>query len=237
MQSCEINARQKASDFLEEIPAIIEGLTKDLPLELKDLGEKMRSKKQFHNYKELASFIPPIKRYLNPQENISSQDYPVNNDRHGILVLENLRSAANVGNILRAAQFFACEEIILTGYTPDHHHPEVQKTALLKGIEFPIHWYFSTLEAIEVLKQKDYFIWGLETATNSKNLFEVELPLKSAFILGNEKFGLYQETLSHCDQILSLPSLGNKNSLNVGHAASISLYAYRKAIQQGAHHV
>ena len=85
----------------------------------------------------------------------------------------------------------------------------------------PWQWHESTEEAIKLLKEKSYTIYGIETSKNSKEISKVELSYPCAFVFGNERHGISHHILTLCDQILHLPLYGIKNSLNVGFVSEL----------------
>ena len=93
-----------------------------------------------------------------------AQKFPV------VVVLENIRSAYNVGSVFRTADAFLIESIIITGYTAQPPHKEISKTAL--GAQDSVDWqYFQTTkEAIEHLKKNKYKIYAVEQVTDSVSL-------------------------------------------------------------------
>src|SRR6185437_3236276 len=124
-----------------------------------------------------------------------------------IAVLENIRSAYNVGSVFRTADAFLIESIYITGYTAKPPHKEITKTAL--GAQDSVDWkYFeNTKTAMEHLKKEGYKIFAVEQALDSIPLQEIDnLSVnKIAFIFGNEVTGVDQEIISLCDGCIEIP--------------------------------
>lgn len=141
-----------------------------------------------------------------------------------ILILDDLRSAFNVGSIFRSAECFAISKIYLCGYTPTPENDKVKKTAM--GTEKKIEWEYkpSALALIEKLQSSQMKVFALETAEKAKILHSEYFPPNIAFMLGNEALGLSQEILQKADGVFRIPMRGWKNSLNVGMAAAICCY-------------
>lgn len=143
-----------------------------------------------------------------------------------IAVIENVRSAYNVGSLFRTADAFLLEAIYITGYTAKPPHKEIQKTAL--GAEDTVDWaYFANApEAIRHLRQSGYKIYAVEQVRDSisleKSCFKSEE--KVAVIFGNEVTGVEQETILQCDGCIEIPQLGMKHSLNIATAAGVVLW-------------
>ena len=142
-----------------------------------------------------------------------------------IAVLENIRSAYNVGSVFRTADAFLLEAVYITGYTARPPHKEIKKTAL--GAEDSVDWvyYPKTAEAIEALRAKGYRILAVEQAIGSISLESVtDIEKPTAVIFGNEVTGVETETLKSCDGCLEIPQLGMKHSLNIATAAGVVLW-------------
>ena len=142
------------------------------------------------------------------------------------VVLENIRSAYNVGSVFRTADAFLIEAIYIIGYSAKPPHKEIKKTAL--GAEETVEWkYFkTTAEAIEELKIKNYKIYAVEQTESSFKLQAAGFRQneKIAVIFGNEVSGLEQLTIDACDGCIEIPQLGMKHSLNIATAAGVVLW-------------
>ena len=143
-----------------------------------------------------------------------------------IVVLENIRSAYNVGSVFRTADAFLLEAIYITGYTCIPPHKEIKKTAL--GAEETVTWkhFANATEAITLLKENGYKVYAVEQAINSISLEKIALTSneKVAFIFGNEVTGVEQTTIVQCDGCIEIPQLGMKHSLNIATAAGVVLW-------------
>jgi len=142
-----------------------------------------------------------------------------------IVVLENVRSAYNVGSVFRTADAFLIEAIFICGYTAHPPHKEIKKTAL--GADGSVNWkHFANIgEALLELRQQGFKIYAVEQAANSLSLQQVFYTgTKSAYIFGNEVSGVEQATIAQCDGCIEIPQLGMKHSLNVSVAAGVVLW-------------
>ncbi|HSN09491.1 MAG TPA: RNA methyltransferase [Hanamia sp.] len=166
--------------------------------------------------------------------NRKSVDEVKESDKNPVIaVLENIRSAYNVGSVFRTSDAFLIESIFITGYTATPPHKEITKTAL--GAQDSVDWeYFkTTTEAIEHLKKDHYKVFAVEQVTNSislENIAELSVD-KIAFIFGNEVTGVDQEIISLCDGCVEIPQFGMKHSLNISVAAGIVLWEAVKNFQ------
>ncbi len=143
-----------------------------------------------------------------------------------IVVLENIRSAYNVGSVFRTADAFLVEAIYIIGYSAKPPHKEIKKTAL--GAEETVNWrhFSTTAEAISQLREDGYTIYAIEQAEGSRALQAITPALdeKIAVVLGNEVTGVEQSTIHLCDACVEIPQLGMKHSLNIATAAGVVLW-------------
>ena len=143
-----------------------------------------------------------------------------------IAVIENVRSAYNVGSLFRTADAFLLEAIYITGYTAKPPHKEIKKTAL--GAEDTVEWkYFqNATEAVIYLKDIGYKVYAVEQVQNSLSLEKASFGPneKIAVVFGNEVTGVEQETILRCDGCIEIPQLGMKHSLNIATAAGVVLW-------------
>ncbi len=143
-----------------------------------------------------------------------------------IVVLENIRSAYNVGSVFRTSDAFLVEAIYLVGYTSQPPHKEIKKTAL--GAEESVLWkHFATSAgAITDLRENGYNVYAVEQAEGSFKLNAIgfDREEKLAVIFGNEKAGVEQSTILLCDGCIEIPQLGMKHSLNIATAAGVVLW-------------
>ncbi len=151
-----------------------------------------------------------------------------------VLLLDNIRSAMNVGSAFRTADGFGIEEIILTGITAQPPSREILKTAI--GAEKSVKWsyYKDPIEAIEIYKKKDYKICGVEQIVPSKSLEEAskaynKLPL--LLIFGNELSGISDDVIPHLDNAIEIKQFGTKHSFNISVCLGIVLWEFSKAFR------
>ncbi|MBM3432712.1 MAG: RNA methyltransferase [Bacteroidetes bacterium] len=143
-----------------------------------------------------------------------------------VLILENIRSAYNVGSAFRTADAFQVEAIYLTGYTAFPPHKEIRKTAL--GAEDSVVWrhFPDAGTAIERARSAGYKILAVEQTTESQALQSLHPTpeQKIALVFGNEVTGIESETLLLADACLEIPQGGMKHSLNVATALGIAVW-------------
>jgi len=143
------------------------------------------------------------------------------------VVCHSIRSAYNIGSIFRTADGAGVAKVYLTGYTPAPPHSGIAKTAL--GAERFVSWekVKNINSVLEKLKKEKFKIVAVEQSKKSKNLFSFRKDRKEGnlcLILGNEVRGLSKAILEKCDEIIEIPMLGRKESLNVSVAFGIAVY-------------
>ncbi len=155
-----------------------------------------------------------------------------------IAILENIRSAYNVGSLFRTADAFLLESIFLTGYTPFPPHKEIRKTAL--GAEDTVSWkhFPDAAAAIASLRELGYAIFAVEQVHESLSLENCAFDpsQKIAVVFGNEVTGVEESTIALCDGCIEIPQLGMKHSLNVATAAGVVLWEIIRTRMQGSIH-
>ena len=167
-----------------------------------------------------------------------------------VVVLDDVRSMYNVGSVFRTSDAFRVEAIYLCGITAQPPHPEIHKTAL--GAEDTVEWrYFKdTMEAVNDLKARGYFVYSIEQCEGSTKLQNLS-PLtpeggshpdnssspshiphsrKYAIIMGNEVKGVRQDVVNASDGCLEIPQFGTKHSLNVSTTAGMVIWEFAKML-------
>ena len=141
------------------------------------------------------------------------------------IILDNVRSALNVGSVFRTSDAFLIENIILCGITATPPNKEIRKAAL--GSTDSVKWKYvkNTTEAVQQLSKEGYHVVAIEQARKSTLLNKFELPKKPiAIILGNEVNGVSQEVIDICDEVLEIQQFGTKHSLNVSVTTGIVVW-------------
>lgn len=159
-------------------------------------------------------------------QRLSLEEYQSAKKSPIVLVLDNIRSLNNVGSAFRTGDAFRIEKIYLCGITGTPPHRDIQKTAL--GATDAVAWEYclNTMEAVKKLKEKSYQLVSLEQADESIFLqdFQPKVDKKYALIFGNEVFGVEDEVLKSSDQVVEIPQLGTKHSLNISVSLGIAVW-------------
>ena len=145
------------------------------------------------------------------------------------VLLDNIRSAWNVGSIFRSADGFGFTHVFLCGITPTADNDMVAKTSL--GAENSVPWSYhkDAVRLVRGLKTEGWTVYGLEEDPRALDINRgaprTGSPLRELLIVGNEVTGIDPELLDLCDQIFYIPMRGEKKSFNVAMAFSVAGYA------------
>jgi tRNA G18 (ribose-2'-O)-methylase SpoU len=145
-----------------------------------------------------------------------------------VVLLDNIRSAYNVGSVFRSCDSAGVDKLILTGYCAIPPNPKLQKTAL--GSIDNVAWehHCDAISAIKYLKSQHIQIVCLETAREAQLLFDYHYQSDACLIFGNEEQGNDPRLLALADVVLKIPQYGVKESLNIASAAAVAIYEFRR---------
>ena len=143
-----------------------------------------------------------------------------------VLVLDNIRSALNVGSIFRTADCMGIERIVLSGITAQPPHREIHKTAI--GATESVEWTYveNTVEALQELERNGYRILIAEQTDQSikLNSLEIREGEQVALVIGNEVAGVSDAVVAQGWESVEIPQYGTKHSFNVAVSAGILLW-------------
>ena len=144
------------------------------------------------------------------------------------VVLDNVRSAQNVGAFFRTGDAFAVEKVLLCGITATPPSRDIHKSSL--GAEFTVAWeyYNATTEAVAVLKEQGYTVLAIEQVEGAAMLdkLEIDTTKKYALVFGNEVLGVDQAVVDVCDGAIEIPQVGTKHSINVSVCGGVVLWKF-----------
>lgn len=148
-----------------------------------------------------------------------------------LIVLDDVRSAYNVGSVFRTADAFRVSGIRLCGITARPPHKDILKTSL--GATDSVSWeYVPDVEtSMKQLKENGYAIYAVEQVDTSISLADFIPPQgkQLALVFGHEVNGVSEKALSYADGCIEIPQFGTKHSFNIAVSAGIVLWeVYRK---------
>lgn len=167
---------------------------------------------------------------------VTAEEYRKLPDSGIEIILDNIRSAHNVGSVFRSADSFKADKVWLCGICATPPSAEIHKSAL--GAEFSVEWGYEkdTLSLVKRLKEEGYTVLSVEQTVNSVMLdkFKPETGRKYALVFGNEVDGVQQEVVDASDGVLEIPQYGTKHSLNISVSAGIVLWHIASALHSEA---
>ncbi len=137
------------------------------------------------------------------------------------IYLDNLRSAYNVGSILRTTEALRVGSLYFFGNTPFIDNPKVQKTSMGASAIVPC---FANAD----LKTLPRPIIAIETGEDALSVSSFPFPSQFTLIVGNEEYGISDAALKEVDHIVQIPLFGAKNSINVACAFAICAQEIRR---------
>ena len=164
-----------------------------------------------------------------------------------VAILDNIRSAYNVGSILRTADCAGIDAVVMAGCTAYPPHPKLPKTSL--GAERSVPWlyvedafrFMANCRAGEFEPEArcdwcdisgwdwaSFKVAAFEIAPRAMDLFAYQWPLNVLGVFGNEVGGVNADLLEAADQIVQIPMWGKKASLNVASSFAVAAYEYRR---------
>lgn len=163
---------------------------------------------------------------------VSAQEYKKLPPSGIVLVLDNVRSAYNIGSAFRSCDAFKVDKIELCGICAVPPSTEIHKSAI--GAENSVEWEYNkdTMSAVRKLQSEGYTIISVEQTVNSVSLekFIPQQGKKYALIFGNEVDGVCQDVVDASDFSLEIPQYGTKHSLNISVSVGVVLWHFRRAI-------
>lgn len=160
---------------------------------------------------------------------VSAEEYKELPDSGIVVVLDNVRSAHNVGSAFRTSDSFKIDKVWLCGICAVPPSAEIHKSAL--GAEDSVAWEHAgdTMDAVRRLKEKGYVVVSAEQTVGSVMLdtFVPEKGKKYAVVFGNEVSGVRQDVVDASDFCLEIPQFGTKHSLNVSVSVGVILWHFR----------
>ena len=150
-----------------------------------------------------------------------------------IVVLDNIRSAANIGSVFRTCDAFLIEAIYLVGICATPPNRDIQKSAL--GATETVDWkHFETIkDCIGALREIKCEVLTVEQSDHSVMLhdFVPDKEKRYALIFGNEVDGVSDFAIQYCDTCIEIPQFGMKHSLNISVSAGIVIWDFARKLR------
>ena len=170
---------------------------------------------------------------LEEQENISRKKHDIKTfvqniktSKSIILLLDNIMDPGNFGAILRSADLFSVDAVVVPSKNSVKLTQTVQQSSSGASAYIPVITVSNLNNAVQILKENDYWVYG--AAMKGIQADKEDLNRRIGLVLGNEGKGLKQITMKSCDSLISIPTAGHVDSFNVSVAAGILLYEIRR---------
>jgi 23S rRNA (guanosine2251-2'-O)-methyltransferase len=137
------------------------------------------------------------------------------------LILDNLRSAFNVGSIFRLCDSLRVKGLFLCGSTAYPPHVKLEKTSMGTVNYVPWKRFEETKDAVLILKKENIPVWAAETTPLAKPYTAPCYPEELGIVFGNEALGVSSAVMRLCDAFVEIPMYGFKNSINVAAACAV----------------
>lgn len=155
-----------------------------------------------------------------------------------VVLLANVRDPGNAGTVLRTADAAGADGVIFAGASVDPYNSKCVRSSAGSLFHLPIVTGVPLTEAIEALREAGIAVLAADggASLSLDRLGEARLGLPTAWMFGNEAWGLPCELLELADEAVAVPIYGRAESLNLAAAAAVCLYASARAHAQGVPH-
>ncbi len=144
-----------------------------------------------------------------------------------ILMLDEISSTQNIGAIARSAAAIGINSYLLPSYGPHPYSRRALRVSMGHIAMLKTHIYTDMQETLKTLKEKGYYIYAAEVTAASTPLASLKVADKWVLLMGHEGFGLSEEVLALCDEVVTIEMMEGVKSFNVGIAASIMMYQFK----------
>ena len=178
--------------------------------------------KQYIVPADLFDYASPMKNSPGPLFAVAQPDWKAEEALSRVLVLEGVQDPGNVGTVIRSANAFGIDAVVLTGDCADLYNPKTVRSTM--GAIFRQRVLrLDVQELSALLKAHGLPLYGAALAADSVNI--TELNLKTAAVaIGSEGRGLSASLLERCDKKLIIPMRPDSESLNAAVAASVVMW-------------
>ncbi len=146
-----------------------------------------------------------------------------------VLALDHITDPQNLGAILRSADQFTADMVLLPSRRSAQETQTVAKVSSGTSAYVPLLVVSNLATSLELLKKNGFWIYGADMA--GERVDRADLRGRVCLVMGNEGEGLHRLVKEKCDVLLRIPSAGHVDSFNVSAAAAILMYETRR--QQG----
>ena len=139
-----------------------------------------------------------------------------------IILCDGIEDPHNLGSIIRTCECAGVHGLVIQKNRACQVNDTVIKVSTGACFNIKIACVTNLNDAIRKLKDKGVWVFGLEA--NGNSIYNTNLTMPTALVVGSEGFGISNLTKKLCDEILSLPMKGKVNSLNASVAGGLAIY-------------
>jgi 23S rRNA (guanosine2251-2'-O)-methyltransferase len=143
-----------------------------------------------------------------------------------VLILDSITDPQNFGAILRVAEGFGVNLVVIPQHESVGLTPVAVKASAGASEWVPVAQVTNLARTIELLKKREYWIYA--AAENGDAPSAIDFRGKVALVLGSEGKGVRRNVLEHCDRTVTIPMSGHVESFNVATAAAVLCYEVRR---------
>lgn len=146
-----------------------------------------------------------------------------------VMVYQNLTHDFNKSSAIRSGNAF----LVKASYIVGRRHYDSRGSVGTKHFETVFH-ADTFQEVLDLLHRDGYVVYAVDNIAkyNPVNILQLDFPVKSAFVMGEEQLGLDAETISLCDGMTYIQQFGSVRSMNVACAASCIMLEYSRRYQE-----
>jgi len=149
-----------------------------------------------------------------------------------VALLHAVRDPGNAGTVLRSADGAGADAVVFTSSSVDVYNPKTVRASAGSLFHLPVVRGLETSEAVAELRARGFKVCAT-AADGDADLYEVDLSAPTAFLFGNEAWGLPDEVAALADTTVRVPLWGRAESLNLAAAATVCLFEWARQQREG----
>jgi RNA methyltransferase, TrmH family len=149
-----------------------------------------------------------------------------------VAVLHSVRDPGNAGTVMRSADAAGADAVVFSASSVDVYNPKAVRASAGSLFHLPVVRAADTTVALEELRSRGCRVYAMD-AGGEADLYELDLTRPTAFVFGNEAWGLPPEVASLADDTVRVPIRGRAESLNLAAAATVCLFEWARQLREG----
>ncbi|WP_179621129.1 RNA methyltransferase [Nocardioides cavernae] len=145
-----------------------------------------------------------------------------------LAICADVRDPGNAGNVIRTADAAGADAVVLAGRSVDAYNPKTVRSTVGSLFHLPLALEPDPAAAVRAAQQRGLTVLAADGA-GEVDLFDADLSGPTAWLFGNEAWGLPDELAALADHRVAIPIHGRAESLNLSTAAAVCLYASARA--------